>query len=375
MKTLLPIFLASLFFAYMTERTTTGQYAKDRQDPNNRLFFFLLLLTLTLPVGLRRIYNDTTAYMLNFYEYPPLMELILSGELHIFSNPLFEIYCSLMHTLTENYHLFFLFPAIFVQYAFASTIRRYSSNFVLGIGLYFCLGTYVLTMAAMKQTIATAIVLMALPSLLEGKLGKYYLLILVAFLFHTYSIAFVILPLFMGRPWNIRTLLFLAGILFVMNNFVQVIGSFLEFANESGKSVAEYEVFDNARINTLRVLVYAVVPLMALLLNRHLFWGYYPRQFNVLINMSIISCAVMSLGTISGANMFGRMANYFEIGIICSLTWIIDRAFERSSAKLVHVIASCCFLFYFYYAYGVAMDFDAEYRAVTVWEFFRTLMP
>ena len=179
----------------------------------------------------------------------------------------------------------------------------------------------------------------------------------------------------MGRPWNIRTLLFLAGILFVMNNFVQVIGSFLEFANESGKSVAEYEVFDNARINALRVLVYAVVPLMALLLNRHLFWGYYPRQFNVLINMSIISCAVMSLGTISGANMFGRMANYFEIGIICSLTWIIDRAFERSSAKLVHVIASFCFLFYFYYAYGVAMDFDAEYRAVTVWEFFRTLMP
>ena len=375
MKTLLPIFLTSLFLAYLTDRTTSGQYLKHRQHRINRLFYFLLLLTLTLPVGLRRIYNDTGAYIDNFLESPLLGELLSGGELHILSNPAFEVYSALIRSLTDNYHLFFLIPAAFVQYAYVSTIRRYASNFTLGIGLYICLGTYVLSMAAMKQTIASAIILLAIPSLLDGKIAKYYLLVFVAFLFHTYAAAFVILPMFMGKPWNLRTLLFLGGILIVMNNFESLITSFLEYANESGKSVAEYEVFDNAQINSFRVMVYAVVPLLALVLHPYLFRGRYPKHYHVFINMSIISCAVMSLGTINGANMFGRMANYFEMGIICSLTWIIDRAFEKHSARLVRTAAALCFLFYFYYAYSVALDFDAEYRAVTVLEFLQTLIP
>lgn len=375
MKTLLPIFLLSLFFAYMTERTTSGQYMKDRQSFSNKLFYFLLLLTLTLPVGLRRIYNDTGAYIDNFLNSESLSELLASGNLHILANPAFNIYCSVMRDLTDNYHIFLMLPAILVQYAFVSTIRRYSANFTQGIGLYFCLGSYVLTMAAMKQTIATAIVLLALPSLMDGKTWKYCLLVFLAFLFHTYSIAFLILPLFTDKPWNLRTLLFLAGILIVINNFESVINSFLEYANESGKSVAEYEVFDNAQINLFRVMVYAVVPLMALLLYPYLFRGSYPKHYNVLINMSIISCAVMSLGTINGANMFGRMGNYFEVGIICSAGWIVKRAFESRSARYIGYIATGCFLFYFYYAYAVALDFDAEYRAVSVLDFLLTLIP
>ena len=72
--------------------------------------------------------------------------------------------------------------------------------------------------------------------------------------------------------------------------------------------------------------------------------------------------------------MFGRMGNYFEIGIICSLTWIIERAFSRRSARWIKALASACFLFYFFYAYKIAMDFDAEYRAVTIMEFIQSLL-
>lgn len=374
MKTLLPIFLLSLLFAYATERTTNGKYLKNEQSYANRVYFFLLVLTLTLPVGLRRMYNDTGAYINSFTKSMDLSRLLVSDELHILGNPAFNIYESLVRSYTDNYHIFLMIPAAFVQYAFASTIRRYSSRFTLGIGLYFCLGSYVLSMAAMKQTIATAIVLLALPFLTEKKFVRYYLLVFLAFLFHTYAIAFAVLPLFINKPWNFRTFLLLLGTLFVMNNFESIIGSFLEYANERGKAVAEYEVFDNAQINIFRVLVYTVVPLSALLLRRYLFYGDYPKQYNVLINMSIISCAFMSLGTVSGANMFGRMGNYFEIGIICSLTWIIERAFSRRSARWIKALASACFLFYFFYAYKIAMDFDAEYRAVTIMEFIQSLL-
>lgn len=373
MKTLLPIFLFSLFFAYMTEKTTTGQYMINKQRYDNKIYYFLLLLTLILPVGLRRIYNDTGAYINNFLNSPGVNEIWNSREMYILSNPAFKLYNSVIREVTDNYHVFLMIPAIFVQYSFVSTIRRYSSSFTLGIGLYLCLGTYVLTMAAMKQVIATGIVMLAIPSLMDRKWTKYYLLIFIAFMFHTYSIAFVILPLFLDKPWNFRTLLFLASIIFIINNFESVIGSFLEYANDSGKYVAEYEIFDNAQINIFRVMVYAVVPIMALLLYAYLFRGSYPEHYNVFINMSIISCAVMSIGTVNGANMFGRMANYFEMGTICSMPWIIHRAFTRRSARVIYLIATLCFLFYFYYAYEIALDFDAEYRAVTIWEFIQSL--
>ena len=374
MKTLVPILILSLLFAYLTEKTTKGEYGKGiRQSHQNKLFFIILVVILTMPVGLRRIYNDTGMYISHFQDSMTLAQLLASGELHILDNPLFNIYTAFMRSLTDNYHIYFMISALFVQYAYVSFIRKYSSSFTLGIGLYVCLGTYVFSFAAMKQTIAMAFLMLAIPKLLDKKYLQYYLLVLVAFLFHTYAIAFAVLPLFIVKPWSIRTFILLGIVFVAMLNFEPVIGSFLDYANESGKALAEYEVFDNAQVNIFRVAVYGVVPLMSLVLKPYLFRDNDDRKYNLLIHMSIISFAFMLLGTINGANMFGRMANYFEFGIICSISWTINKAFEKRSARAITVVAAFCFLIYFYYAYKIAMDFDAEYRAISLWEFIQSL--
>lgn len=374
MNTLIPIFILSLLFAHLTEKTTVGVYGRGTRQPvQNQLFFFALLCTLAIPVGLRRMFNDTGAYIDNFNESLALWELLTSGELHVLANPAFQVYSSLLHDLTGNYHVFFMIAAFFVQYSFIRTIRRYADSFVIGIGLYICLGTYVFSMAAMKQTIAMAILMLAIPNLLDRSYVKYYFLVFVAFLFHTYAIAFAILPLFNVKPWKLRTIVLLVAVYIVMENFESVIGSFLDYANEQGKDVAEYEVFDNAQINVFRVAVYAVVPLLSLVFRSYLFRGKYAPCYNILIHMSIISFSFMLLGTISGANMFGRMANYFELGMVCSLVWIVRRAFNRQSARAVMLVAAGCFLFYFYYAYKITLDFDEHYRAVTIFQFIESL--
>lgn len=374
MNTLLPILIWSLLFAHLTEKTTIDTHGKgSHQSISNKLFFALLILTLTLPVGLRRIYNDTGAYIRGFENSGTLTQLFTSGELHILGNPLFEIYTAFIRGITDNYHIYFMIPAFFVQFAFASTIRKYSRSFTFGIGLYICLGTYVFSFAAMKQTIAMAILMLAIPKLLEKKYFQFYALVTLAFLFHTYAIAFAVLPLFTTKPWSLRTFILLAVVVVVMQNFESVIGSFLDYANESGKDLAEYEVFDDAQVNIFRVAVYGVVPLLSLALRPYLFNSKEVKQYNLLVHMSIISFAFMLMGTINGANMFGRMANYFEFGIICSISWIIDKAFEKRSAKLISIVAALCFLFYFYYAYEIALNFDAEYRAISLLDFVLTL--
>ena len=344
----------------------------DRHQPMaNRIAFFLLVVCLAMPVALREKYNDTVTYLRNFVYGNTFSELMASGSLHILKNPAFRIYSAVVRSFTDNYTIFFLFPAFFVQYSYMRFIYRHCPDFVVGVFLFFCLGTYTFAIAAMKQTIATAVALYAVDDLIERRHRGFYVKVFIAFLFHTYALVFLLLPLFTAKPWTFRTLVLLGFIYFFMVNFDSVIESFLEIANESGKSVSGSEIIGTASINPLRVAVYAVGPLFALVFRRYLFSGPEDREHNILVNMSIISVSIMSLGLISAANMFARMAQYFEFGLICALPWMIRKPFEKMSGRLVMLIALACFTGYFVYAQAVWMPFDENYSALSLLEFFR----
>lgn len=374
MTKILPILIGAMIWAYYTQTTTIGKYGVEkRQSPLNRFLFFMLVLTLALPIMLRKTFNDTNSYIHSFQQADSLAVLLESGELHILKNPLFYVYESLARTFTDNYMIFFLFPAFFVQYSYLRFIRKHSSNFVIGVGLYLLLGAYVFSIAAMKQTIAMAILLYAVDLLIDRKYVEFYALVFLAFLFHTYAIAFVILPLFTVKPWTGRAFLLLLAVYIVMQNFDSVIQSFLEFANESGKDVASEEVIGAAAINPIRVAVYAVTPLLAFFLRGYLFEDEKDREHNILVNMSIITVAIMSIGLISAANMFARMGQYFEFGIICSLPWMLKKAFDKQSARFVGAVAIMCFVGYFCYANLVQIYFDDHYGRHTVLEFIQSL--
>ena len=74
----------------------------------------------------------------------------------------------------------------------------------------------------------------------------------------------------------------------------------------------------------------------------------------------------MLLGTMNGANMFGRSANYFEMGIICSMPWLIKQLFTKQSVMIVSLTASICFIsFYLYDNSG----FNVNYSYKSPYEF------
>lgn len=375
MSKLIPILIGAFFWAYFTQRTTRGRYGvEQRQSLQNRFLFFMLVLTLALPITLRRTYNDTGAYINSFLNAQPLGVLFRSGGLHILRNPAFRVYESLVRSFTDNTCIFFLFPAFFIQYSYLRFIRRHSTSLVMGLAMFLFLGTYTFSIAAMKQTIAMAILLYAVDALIERRTIRFYLLVFVAFLFHTYAIAFLILPLFTTKPWTPRTLLLLLAVLWVMQNFETVITSFLEVANESGKNVSSSEIIGTASINPIRVAVYAVTPLFALAFRRYLFTGRPDREHYILVNMSIITVAVMSIGLVSAANMFARMGQYFEFGLICSLPWMLDKTFVRRSAQLVSTVAVACFMGYFCYANLVQIYFDDHFGRYTLIYFIQSLL-
>lgn len=169
----------------------------------------------------------------------------------------------------------------------------------------------------------------------------------------------------MTRPWKLNTLLLLLGVVFLLSNFREIISEFMEQANALGKTLEDYEVFDSHTINRMRLLVYAVPPLISLVFRR---WVNHDASVmeHLMIQMSIVSFSFMMLGTQSGANMFARMAHYFEIGTICCLPRMINQPFELKTRRALAVIAVVCYIGFFVYANAISGSFDEAYRATNL---------
>lgn len=332
MINLLLIFAAALLLAYCSDRRILVLPCANGRSIDLPLITMIVILSLFC--GLRTTFNDTQTYINGFQNAVTLAEF-WESEPSLWGNPLFYWLQSFFrHHVSDNYHLFFLTIAAFNITCFIKFIKRYSEHFVFSILLFFCLGLYVSNFAATKQTIAMAILTLAIPKLLEKKYVLFYLLVFFAMLFHTYAIMFAILPLFTERPWTFITYFTFFAVGVVLFTFESTITTFLQYAEELGKEISVTEVFETQSINVFRLAVYSVPPLLSFLFRRRL-WLQMGRTENVMINMSILSFLVMSLGLASAANLFGRSAIYFELGTIVILPYIFSKLFTKQSAQLL----------------------------------------
>lgn len=362
--------IVCVILAYWSEIRTdevrrSGHHYSVWNDPA----YLALAVVLILFSGLRTGYNDTWNYMNGFRNAPSLGEFFAYKEnLNPFKNPLFYFYESFLQNLNADAQVLIFTTSALTQICFLLFFKRYSRKFTFSVFIYFALGTYTVSLGAMKQVLAMAILTLAFPYLEKKQWIRYYLVVFVAMLVHTYSLAFAVLPLFIQRPWKLFTYVFVAAMVILMMNFEEVITEFMEQANELGKTLAEYEVFADYTVNIFRLAVYAVTPLLSIVFQKWVFHNSADTD-HILVHMSIISLAFMSMGTQSGANMFARMAHYFEIGTICCLPRMLEKTFEVRSYRLVSAIAIICFLGFFIYANGISGNFDAEYQAIAIFGF------
>ena len=375
MLKLFAVFVAAVILAYISERHTKLVLASGRNYSVRKDWAYIaLIVILTLFAGLRTQYNDTWNYIRGFNNAVGVHEWLSDPEnLNPFRYPLFYFFQSLLKSVFGNAQILIFLSSLVTQCCFIRFFKRYSEHFVFSIFLYFTLGTLVFSLAALKQVLSMAVVTLAVPLLEEKKWIQYLVVILFAMLIHTYSIVFILLPLCRARPWKSFTFIFLGIIALILLNFREVITAFLDQANELGKTIAEYEVFDNNTINLLRLAVYAVTPIMCFVLQRWIFVEN-SKIDNVLAHMSIISFAFMCLGTQSGANMFARMAMYFELGTICYLPKILKKAFSKESCRYISLIAVVCFVGFFLYANCINMNFGDQYRSMSFFDFVLSIL-
>ena len=371
---LLAVFAVALVLAHKSERNTKEAIAAGyRYTVWNDFSYIALVVVLTFFTGLRTQYNDTWNYLQFYKSAPTLAEFLADPEnLNPFKNPLFYAFQSFLRSCDMDGQMLIFISSAVTQVCMIRFMKRCSESFTFSMFLYFTLGTFVLTMAALKQVMGMALATLALPYLEKRQWVRYYFFVILAMLTHTYALAFAVLPLFRVRPWSALTFVMLAIVVAVMLNFEETITAFMEQANDLGKTLSEEEVFHSATINVFRLAIYAVPPLISLVFQKWVCTNASHRE-NVLVHMSVISLAFMLLGTRAGANMFGRMANYFEMGTVCVLPWMLKRVFDSRSHQLVMTLACTGFLGFFAYANAINAPFDWNYKAVTVFEFLQKL--
>ena len=361
MLNLILVMAAAVFFAYCSE--WTGSRSLEGRPVRWDIWLVLMTVVMTMFSGLRTGYNDTAAYISGFLKADSVAVFLASPDnLNILHNPLFYFVTSVFRDLTDNYHIYLMAFAVLNTILFVCFLRRYAIayNFSFTIYLYFTIGVFTFSMAALKQITASALLTLAIPALVEKKWLRYVAIVIVAGLIHTYAFIFLLLPFLTGKPWGWKSILLLLGTVWVMLTFEDTIGSVLEYADSMGKHVAEYEVFDGNQMNPFRVAVFAIVPITTVMFRRYLEPGL-DREKCVMLNMSIISLMFMLLASMNGANMFGRLARYFVLGSVITLPWIIDKVFDKRSAHFLKIVAIICFFAFFLYD---NQEFGREYKAL-----------
>lgn len=319
---------------------------------------------------LRTSYNDTGAYIRNFQNAMSLEEGFSSGTyLDWIENPLSIFYRDLLRRFTDNYHIYFLIPAVLQAVGIVKLCKYHSVNPAMSLMLYFCLGTYVmLNLAAFKQGTAMGILLLALPYALQKRYVPYTILVMIATLFHFYAIVYLLVPLLFGKPWGRTTWLVVLAAVATLLTYESTLGALMAQVDEMGGDIAAEELFDGHSINILRVLVYWVPGLLSLVFRQHVVYDS-DRMENLWVNLSVLCACILTIGLAEGANLYGRMAGYFEIYLALSIPLLIGKIFTRESARLATTAASGLFLGYFVYEFTIAKPFGSEYRAISMLQF------
>lgn len=340
-----------------------------------RLVFYLLAIILVCFGGLRTTMNDTWQYLQNFlYRVPSTLDELYGMNLLIGANPLFMIYqFALKMFVSESEHVFIFITTAFTTMSYILFFRKYSLDFRFTIFVYLALTTYGFTLAAMKQSIATAIALWSFPMAVDGKKFRALLVIFIAVLFHPYVIVFISEFFFIRTIWDKFSLILMLPVMIAAVAFRDVMEIATRFTAIIGDKYSGFGDASDYGIKIYRTLVYLVVPASSFVYRKNL--RKTGNKFMLAaINMCIVSGAIAIIASFGGAIEIGRLISYFDAFTCLSLPFILRYGIKnRALRSSIMFISVPLFCIYYYTYYSKYLPIDGSwltdfYRHISIWE-------
>lgn len=372
MATLWPIVVVALALAALSDavslrdRNTLVYVKKDWK------IYAVMALAMAVFVGLRTRGNDTYVYRQMYEGLGTNWSAIGSIDwLKISGAPGLQCYEIILKTLGASTQDYLMLTALITIGIYLWFIRKYTCNIFLSIFYFVTMGAYTFTMAAIKQTMAVAFLLVATDRAIQKKWVQYLLWVMFAELFHPYAFIYLVVPFVTFRPWSKGTIYLLTGAVVVamfMSQFMSAIDTVTETLGYS------YEVneFTGEGVNIFRLFV-VWVPLVLSFLGRDLLRHSDNRAENIIVNLMMINAVIMFIGLFGTANYFARLANYFLIFQVIALPKVLN-LFSANDRKKITVLSILGFSAYYYYGEGIVHGgFDTNYSLMSFWDYVKQL--
>ena len=375
MSKLIPIIVLSMIFAFAADRSSGYSYDTrgiKQYTSKNKIFFIALTLIMAVFVGLRTSGNDTYTYQQMYEQLPEGIDAIRSIDwTDLAAAPGHQFISGCLKYIgasTQDYFMFFALTSIPVYLWF---IRKYTCNLTLSVYFFITMGTYVFSMAAVKQTAAVALLMIASDRAFEKKYVQFAVWLLIAELFHPYAFVYLIVPFMSFIPWTWKTYVLLAGTALVSTGLSRFMRGILAMTDALGGDYSATE-FLGEGVSIFRVLV-VWVPLGLSFLARKYIRVNSDRISNYIINLTMVNAMIMFVGLFGTANYFARLANYFLVYQTLSLPLIFN-CFTEKSRKLLILTSVICYFIFFYYEITIANGrFDDIYQFSSVYGYLRQL--
>lgn len=371
MSKLLPVFIFGLIMAYISDKRAHIDFNKFGDKiyrHKEKIFFFFMAVVAAVFVGLRTSYNDTATYRYSYELMSTGMGNILNLDLSLGSNPGFNILNTILKTIgfsTQDFLMIYAVVTVGINFWF---VRKYSDNIWLSVFLFFTMGCYTFTMAAIKQCVAVAFCLIGIDRLLREKKISFVFWILLASTFHPYSLMYLIAPFLMFKPWTNKTYILLAVFGLIGLGIQPLLGTVVDITTMLGE---EYDAatFTGEGINIFRLAVVWVPVIVSFFVRKYLREANTKKD-NLILNLTILNAEIMFIGLFGTANYFGRLANYFLIFQALCLPHLFN-GFTTGSKKIITFLCVFCFLLYFYYANVINQYFDNGFYSISFLSYIR----
>lgn len=255
----------------------------------------------------------------------------------------------------DNISIFRLLLALLHSIPVLYVFRKYSENFVLTTFLFLITGNHIgWMMNGLRQFLAVSVVMAATPLILKKKYIPLFFIIVLAMTIH--SSAMIMLPIVFvvqGKPWNEKTLFFIAASLIMMwafSKYTGLLDRMLVDTEYAGHIESAAKMGDDGT-NPIRVLVNSV-PMILSLVGKRQINQENDAVVNLCVNMSIVTVGIYLVSMVTSGIMIGRLPAYTSLYSCILLPKIIRTIFNEKSARMVIVLMMGLYIMYYLYAYG-----------------------
>ena len=252
----------------------------------------------------------------------------------------------------DQYQHFMLLVAAFQMICMVFIFRKYSEDMWSCLFLFVASTDYMSWMQnGIRQFIAVAMTFAAFDLLVRKRYMSYVAVVLLASTFH--GTALLMLPfafIMTGPAMNRKTTMMIVGVVALIP-FIDSVMPLMEdlLANTQYDDMMSNGIWENDDgTNLIRVLVYSVPALAALLGRRYIQHNRDP-VINMCINASMITFAKYADSAVTSGIYIGRIPIYTTLYGYMVLPWLIDQIFEKQSGRLIKLLMIGCYVGFYYY--------------------------